>query len=139
MGLVSKALTLAKPRASESAKELASEFYSRTATSFVDILKPSARVVWHRSKPQNLTLLLQDASKAVIKKHNSLVLRAESPAEKYSWLLRLKRCAEGPGAYVAPPPRGGAPERSLASTPGGGKKSAASGALVPSYQQVRQR
>jgi hypothetical protein len=34
-----------------------------------------------------------DSQKAVIKKHNSLVLRAESPAEKYSWLVRLKRCA----------------------------------------------
>ncbi len=35
----------------------------------------------------------RDPQKAVIKKHNSLVLRAESPAEKYSWLVRLKRCA----------------------------------------------
>ena len=34
----------------------------------------------------------RDPNKAVIKKHNSLVLRAESPAEKYSWLVRLKRC-----------------------------------------------
>jgi len=37
----------------------------------------------------------RDPAKAVIKKHNSLVLRAESPADKYSWLVRLKRCAEG--------------------------------------------
>ena len=35
----------------------------------------------------------RDPNKAVIKKHNSLVLRAESPADKYSWLVRLKRCA----------------------------------------------
>ena len=34
----------------------------------------------------------RDPQKAVIKKHNSLVLRAESPADKYSWLVRLKRC-----------------------------------------------
>ncbi len=36
----------------------------------------------------------RDPAKAVIKKHNSLVLRAESPADKYSWLVRLKRCAQ---------------------------------------------
>ena len=37
----------------------------------------------------------RDPNKAVIKKHNSLVLRAETPADKYSWLVRLKRCVTG--------------------------------------------
>lgn len=34
----------------------------------------------------------------------AMVLRAESSNEKHSWLSRLKRCAEGSGAYVAPLP-----------------------------------
>ena len=78
-----------------------------------------------------------DPSKALIKKHYSLVLRAETPAEKYGWMLRLKRCAEGPGAYVAPPSRA-----ALAAAPAGGAKKGpppSMGSLGPSqqgYQQV---
>lgn len=77
-----------------------------------------------------------DPSKALIKKHYSLVLRAESPAEKYSWMLRLKRCAEGPGAYVAPPSRA-----ALAAPPVGGAKKGpppSMGSLGPPRQEYQQ-
>jgi len=57
----------------------------------------------------------KDPSKPAVKKHHSIVLRSESPAEKYSWLRRLKLCSEGPGAMRNLPPR-----PTLASTQDGG-------------------
>ena len=47
----------------------------------------------------------QDPSKPAVKKHHSIVIRAETPAEKHSWLRRLKICSEGPGAMRNLPPR----------------------------------
>ncbi len=32
----------------------------------------------------------KDPNKSVVKNHNSIILRAETAAEKYSWLARLK-------------------------------------------------
>lgn len=62
----------------------------------------------------------QDPSKPAVKKHHSIVLRAETPAEKYSWLRRLKISAEGPGAVRNLPPR--PTLASTASADGGGSK-----------------
>lgn len=39
----------------------------------------------------------------MVKKHNNVVLKADTPAEKFSWLTRLKAASVGPGAYMNAP------------------------------------
>lgn len=42
---------------------------------------------------------------AFVLQHQSLVIRADTPAEMMQWYRRLKSCADGPGSMRAPPPR----------------------------------
>jgi dynamin GTPase len=39
----------------------------------------------------------KDATRPIVKNHHSVVLRAETAAEKYSWLARLKNASDGTG------------------------------------------
>ncbi len=41
---------------------------------------------------------MQDTSRPIVKNHHSVVLRAESAAEKYSWLTRLLAASGNPQA-----------------------------------------
>ena len=47
--------------------------------------------------------MLQDTSRPIVKNHHSVVLRAESAAEKYSWLTRLLAASGNPQAPRAAP------------------------------------
>jgi hypothetical protein len=49
-----------------------------------------------------LRIAHKDPSKPAVKKHHSIILKAETVAEKMSWLARLKAASEGPGALQAP-------------------------------------
>ncbi len=52
-----------------------------------------------------------------LSQHQSIVLRAETPAEMLQWWRRLKSCSEGPGSLRQLPARAASPPPD-----GGGKK-----------------
>ena len=57
------------------------------------------------SRPPSKLHNAQDPSRPCVKNHHSLVLRAETAADKYAWLARLRHASElAPGPR--PPPRG---------------------------------
>jgi len=47
----------------------------------------------------------QDPSRPCLKNHQSLVLRAETAADKYAWLARLRHASEAAPGAARPPPR----------------------------------
>ncbi|KAK9815384.1 hypothetical protein WJX72_002710 [[Myrmecia] bisecta] len=47
----------------------------------------------------------KDPNKSVVKNHNSIILRAETAAEKYSWLARLKFASEAAPSVASTPVR----------------------------------
>lgn len=53
-----------------------------------------------RGKPPSRRDGVQDPSRPCVKNHHSLVLRAETAADKYAWLARLRHASE-----LAPGPR----------------------------------
>ena len=59
-----------------------------------------------------MTCEMQDTSRPIVKNHHSVVLRAESAAEKYSWLTRLLAASgnpQGPRGAASKPQQGAKP------------------------------
>lgn len=57
--------------------------------------------------PDEPDIDMQDTSRPIVKNHHSVVLRAESAAEKYSWLTRLLAASGSPMAARAKNPQQG--------------------------------
>ena len=57
--------------------------------------------------PQVPDIDMQDTSRPIVKNHHSVVLRAESAAEKFSWLTRLLAASGSPQAARAKTPQQG--------------------------------
>jgi hypothetical protein len=70
----------------------------------------------------------QDPAKSILKNHSSMILRAPSGSEKFSWLARLKHAAEGSNSARTP-------VRAYTSTPQGVERISSATSATSSVNQ----